>query len=476
MNDIFVGVDVWGRGQHGGGGLGCYKALSHIDPKSLGLSVALFGHGWTWESQQDNPGWDWDTWWAYERLFWVGPQNESDIPIIKDEPDRQGIVCTHGPYQPLSDFFNPQPPPDPLRLPFFTSFSPGVGRAWFIEGVKVWEVEGGSPGWTDLDKTTSLGDMLWPRPTLSWHDMEREDAPPAATSTLTMDRAWLGGSSLTLTLDIPASTDDDFFRCVWLPIQSLAVTPGQKYTMTLVFKPDPGVDQSVELDVGLSVKVSTAQDEDAVDIASEYDVVEYDSGWQKLTVEFTVLSAQEKDVRVAAGLILGLIVADPTQPNQVSITLGALSVRPSLPPSYIEPTPKIIWASFAPSAAPASNRQVAGTLTWETGGQNLPLTSISVTSPDDPVPAWLTNHVFQPPFLYFNIYVIAGSGGFLPKDATFIGTTGLNGHANRFFVDPACVPAAAHSAQAVRFYVQGVTDSGNLLPWEDCVFADANDR
>ena len=53
LQDIYMGIDVWGRGQHGGGGFGSYKALDHIAPESLGLSVALFGQAWSWESEQD---------------------------------------------------------------------------------------------------------------------------------------------------------------------------------------------------------------------------------------------------------------------------------------------------------------------------------------------------------------------------------------------------------------------------------------
>ena len=53
LKDLYIGVDVWGRGSHGGGGFGICRAISHIDPEFLGLSVALFGHAWTWESEQD---------------------------------------------------------------------------------------------------------------------------------------------------------------------------------------------------------------------------------------------------------------------------------------------------------------------------------------------------------------------------------------------------------------------------------------
>ncbi|KAG6840953.1 hypothetical protein C0991_003013 [Blastosporella zonata] len=113
LNDIYMGVDVWGRGSHGGGGFGSYKAITHIAPDSLGLSVALFGQGWTWESEQDKPGWNWDKWWEYDRKLWVGPvSGEVEVP---QTPRREGEPeCPHGPFQPIASFFPRNPPPDPF--------------------------------------------------------------------------------------------------------------------------------------------------------------------------------------------------------------------------------------------------------------------------------------------------------------------------------------------------------------------------
>jgi len=45
--DIFVGVDVFGRGCLGGGGFNCHQALSLI--RQYGLSAAIFAPGWTYE-------------------------------------------------------------------------------------------------------------------------------------------------------------------------------------------------------------------------------------------------------------------------------------------------------------------------------------------------------------------------------------------------------------------------------------------
>ncbi|OBZ65487.1 Cytosolic endo-beta-N-acetylglucosaminidase 2 [Grifola frondosa] len=209
LHNIFVGIDVWGRGSHGGGGFGCYKAISHIDPQFLGLSVALFGQAWTWESEQDKPGWTWDAWWTYERKLWLGPTNESE-PITLPPPREGEPECPHGPFLPISSFFVRQPPPNPAALPFFTSFSPGVGRLWFVRGIKVMQTD---DGWTDVDKNCSLGDLAWPRVALQWEHGEHEDALPELSSELCMTDAWLGGSSLQLTSSTPGSdAEDAFFR------------------------------------------------------------------------------------------------------------------------------------------------------------------------------------------------------------------------------------------------------------------------
>ncbi|THU86762.1 hypothetical protein K435DRAFT_867947 [Dendrothele bispora CBS 962.96] len=63
LRDINMGIDVWGRGLHGAGSFRSfrsYRALQHISPSSLGLSVAIFGHAWTWESEHDRDEWTWE--------------------------------------------------------------------------------------------------------------------------------------------------------------------------------------------------------------------------------------------------------------------------------------------------------------------------------------------------------------------------------------------------------------------------------
>ncbi|KAK9500301.1 hypothetical protein O3M35_001587 [Rhynocoris fuscipes] len=73
--DVFVGVDVFGRGCKGGGGFGTVEAVEEV--RKRGLSVALFAPGWVHECCQpgeqflsrDYKFWDY----LYEHLYVSGP-------------------------------------------------------------------------------------------------------------------------------------------------------------------------------------------------------------------------------------------------------------------------------------------------------------------------------------------------------------------------------------------------------------------
>ncbi|CAD8152913.1 unnamed protein product [Paramecium octaurelia] len=51
-NNVFVGIDVWGRGQYGGGQFNSYVALKEIKKAQLG--TAIFGQAWTYETSNDS--------------------------------------------------------------------------------------------------------------------------------------------------------------------------------------------------------------------------------------------------------------------------------------------------------------------------------------------------------------------------------------------------------------------------------------
>lgn len=476
LNDVFVGIDVWGRGSHGGGGFGSFRALAHIDPRALGLSAALFGPAWTWESEQDLPGWNWHQWWARERTLWVGPPHAGDVVPVPDAPLRKGEPeCPHGAFRPLTDFFEARPAPDPKTVALCTTFSPGVGWAWFVRGRQVLHSPG---GWTDVGKQSSLGNLVWPRPVVAWEDGPREMAQPAAAADLCVTDAWLGGSSLRLTLsDAGVSTEDAenaAFRCMWIPVQSFRTTPGQAYTAILVYKLEGA--GTADVDIGFSVKGITGTD---VDVSTTADAKELGEGWVQLSVDF-VTAREEKGPCIsasAAGLVVAIASEDPTQPLLVSILLGQLAVFYSHGISSLEPVPKALWAAadvLAPTGAAAEG--LVSTLTWDVGFAFHPLLPAPLPDSEDPKPIFsLPAVTAAPSLLYVNVYAEAHSpnGGVNgPDNATFVGTSGLDGHAQRLRIEGCMLPEDAKNAKVVRFYVQGVTERGEVLPWERCAFAD----
>ena len=476
LQDIFVGIDVWGRGSHGGGGFGSYKAMTHIDPQSLGLSVALFGQAWTWESEQDKPGWTWDQWWEYERKLWIGPANPHEVVPVPDAPRRRGEPeCPHDGFTPMSSFFTCPTPPDPIQLVFCTSFSPGVGLSWFVEGMKVLQTD---HGWTDVDKQSSLGDLVWPRPSISWQGDDRAEPVPSVSSALDMSDAWNGGNTLKLSVSCAGSTAEDaFFRCIWLPVQSLNVTSHVSYCVHIVYK--TVACDGTDVDLGLFVKpLRTSGDnlpEVKVVTSTQYDLRH---GWIRQDLTFSLL-CRTANTLVAIGLIIGFAAEDPSQSLDFSVSIGQLAAYPSAATTGIlTGTPGILWAKFENTkllATPLTD--LSGLLTWDIASSFPRLTLREIPPPEDPNPLWIlddTNRRF-PSFLYFNIYVIPHprSGSVAgPAAAVFIGTTGLDGRANRFYVDSTLLPKSVMDGKGLRFYVQGVTDKGDVLPWDMCAFVD----
>jgi mannosyl-glycoprotein endo-beta-N-acetylglucosaminidase len=452
LQDVYIGIDVWGRGSHGGGGFGAYRAIEHIDPAGLGLSAALFGPAWTWESEQDKPGFSWAHWWAYERRLWLGPTLPGELVLVPEMKHRTGEApCTHGPFRPLAHAFASRP----AAASFFTTFSPGVGRAWFVEGRKVMEQPA---GWTDVDKQGSLGDLLWPRPQVAWEGDARAEPPPRATAEVIMDDAWLGGSAVRVSLAedgvAPDDVDDAVFRCVWVPVQAVHLQPGVPYTVTLVYKPGAGA--GVELDVGLSAKDASVRP-----LANE----DLPHGWVRLRVELVLAGGAPRAVDV--GLVVGLVMDDPAQPLAATLTLGMLAVHPARAVAY---GAKLLWAAYTPSAPGA---RFPGVLAWDAAAAFAPPRPLALTSPEDLVPAWelADGPGWFPQFAYFNVYAARVPGAPAPETAVFVGTTGLDGRANRLLVEEGMMPPA-EDGQGWRFYVQGVTLEGEVLPWERCASAD----
>ena len=477
MNDIYMGVDVWGRGTYGGGGLGCHKAISCISPEKLGLSVALFGQAWTWESEQDKPGWTWERWWAYESKLWVGPISGT---VEVSAAPQNGSKHLHEPFLPIASFFPRHPPPEPSQLSFHTTFCPGSGTAWFVEGVKVFQIQS---GWTDVEKQTSVGDMIWPCPKLYWDD-DREDEVPKALSCFYMDDAWNGGNSIRISISCPGSEEATAaYRILWLPIQSLHLIAQRSYEAHAIYKLEPNHSQDLETEFALSVKsLPGSQEDDLVLNIVSTSSIELTGGWTKLTIQFN-LSGNELQLTAAIGLVIAIVTENPTEPLQLPFLLGQLSVSPHVPFTFTEEDPLVLWADFTPTPA-SSERPTApflGTLSWEVTTSFPIVTQSIIKSPEDPLPAWNIQPTIDwfPSFLYFNIYAQPFTDkwnvGTVDK-AIWIGTSGSDGQCHGFDILPENLPFAVDNPATtkIRFYIQGVNDCGEVLKWEKCAYVDVS--
>ncbi|PPR04914.1 hypothetical protein CVT24_007158 [Panaeolus cyanescens] len=477
LQDIYMGVDVWGRGSHGGGGFGCYKAISHISPNSLGLSVALFGQAWTWESEQDKPGWNWDKWWEYDSKLWVGPVSGTvDVPEVPPRRPNE-LPCVHGPFQPLSAFFDRRSPPDPANVFFWTNFCPGSGVLWFSEGSKVFQSDN---GWTDVDKQTSVGDLIWPRPVLQWED-EREDTIPEALSAFCFDDAWNGGNSVRFTISCEGSTEDTAaYRSLWLPIHSLDVTLQRIYVAHLIYKVDAGVLDGIDTEIALGVKpIGLVQDGLNCDIVSS-DTTELQNGWTKLSIHFSVKSGPTAPscTSIALGVILAVVTETPEVALQLSFLVGQINVYPHLPESRREDESLILWADYKAKMTTNGASPFEGTLSWDVAS-TFPNVTPSITSPEDPLSAWNIQPTIPwfPKFIYFNIYAQAYTDGVTVggvDKAIWVGTSGLGGKKNEFTVISKNLGIPVDGYGKIRFYVQGVTDKGDVLEWKKCAYVDAS--
>ncbi|NWH40671.1 ENASE acetylglucosaminidase, partial [Chloropsis hardwickii] len=173
QNDVYVGVDVFGRGDVIGGGFDTDKALRLI--RQFGLSAAIFAPGW-----------------VYEHL---GKED-----FLQNENRFWSLLA---PYL---------PPHSICTLPLTTSFSLGMGTSTFLDG----KDEESGP-WYDL----SAQDIqpLYP------------EKQGTLTTSCCLQDAWCGGSSLQLQGTIPPGEE-----LVGVRLFSLQMPAPPKLFLTLLYK------------------------------------------------------------------------------------------------------------------------------------------------------------------------------------------------------------------------------------------------
>lgn len=200
---VFVGIDVFGRNCFGGNET--YKALDLIAPHiprgeptpsdlaeqgdSLGLSVALFAPGWTWEHNPP-PSRSWEAWWNEDCSFWI----QSPRAI-------RHYFSSHAfPWQGTN------------IKGFRTNFSLGSGTQWFVQGKNVYQDT--EKGWTDMGVCAPKPVLAWPE-TAYVLDAQGDHSDQKVTTKLRPDLAWSGCACLSI----------DSLQSMYVPLFSLAPFP-----------------------------------------------------------------------------------------------------------------------------------------------------------------------------------------------------------------------------------------------------------
>lgn len=223
---VFVGIDVFGRNCFGGHdthhSLAMVGAPAEDAPvdgadegTALGLSVALFAPGWTWEHDAP-PERPWSEWWDEDCAFWL-----------------------RGPH-PITHFFPTRAMPwqgnaDAGSLGFRTNFALGSGTHWFFGGADVRAVPA---AWTDQGVSAPKPDLAWPTPR---YVLDEHGAPSsiAVQAALRDDYAWSGNVSLVLTPELPAR--------VCVPLLALASHLPWSGSVTLTLRLSVQTDGPVQL-------------------------------------------------------------------------------------------------------------------------------------------------------------------------------------------------------------------------------------
>jgi hypothetical protein len=209
-NQIYFGIDVYGRGSYGGGGFQTWRAIEEVvklkDPETgAGLSVALFAPGWTVESEHLKHSLatkeEYARWFDDEMYLWSnGPETPSvpaelarmrklyqdeagarrarqlaerlrrnpriplsfRAPIEPRDFDLKSVTGPSPVHRSISSFPTTPRAPPTLNEIYYTNFSSGTGHSFHIEGR---EVENSGTGFTDVDYTFPFPSLIFRKPT-----------------------------------------------------------------------------------------------------------------------------------------------------------------------------------------------------------------------------------------------------------------------------------------------------------------------
>lgn len=418
-DEVGFGLDVFGRGQYGGGGFFSWLAIDLLeqssnqqlslaadaDPRqaspSSDFSLALFAPGWTVESEHLGHSLAtrelWQKWWEDELYLWTGSKpgpnverEEKRMELVRKEergvhrarelasllaPGRDNVMAPApfdyhalpplpGHFRPLTDYF-PTPHPPPSSSSFYTNFSTGAGHRFYLEGQRVLD---SAHGWTDVD-------FSFPFPSLAI-----PSAAEAPIASLTDDDAWMGGFSLKVELAKEGAAV--------VPISPTAVPlfHDRHVTASVVWKSTGVEEVKLIINGGSARAVDSARSVEVRDLEAE----RLAQGWQKTSAVVTL--AEGVPSATITSLCLAVSASSPTY-----LLVGSLSLSTS---SIVE----------RPSPCVSNVRWEGNTARWDVG-RRVPSTSNSKTPRERST--W-------PPFAFFTLWYRPPNDDAPP---VFLGTT-----------------------------------------------------
>ncbi|SJX61862.1 related to Endo-b-N-acetylglucosaminidase [Sporisorium reilianum f. sp. reilianum] len=395
--DVYVGIDVFGRNCWGG--LKAWKSFDMIRPQqdALGLSVALFAPGWTWEEEsagfaltpaQASQKRRWSDWWHIDSAFWLGI---SDHPI--SPPHRITIAANE--VKPVQSYFSRSNlTRDRLcrrasRHGFYTNFSFGSGTRWFDGGKLVHDWAHASTSSENLDPTAGFTDMgaCMPKPDLlyaEWQDMHRQAESPlskleAVSWTFDHKRAWSGTCSFVVSFTARNGAAE--MQRVQIPLCSAVLTDrGEEWQYTVVYD----AKEAVEIDPCVTLALGSGEDAVGAEVVlGEVTNEDLAEGWRSATVSFRLTHPDNAKCNDPIALSLGFSPRLQST-SSVPVRVGALQL------SRASPSPRDTTSAL--EVRPASD--VFDTPQQNGNTKHLQAAVLSWTPPRDSAPS-----------AYFNVWV-----------------------------------------------------------------------